>query len=120
MESVPRALHFFPRRRPKPLSRHQIVKHGPDSPDAEGKNQALYVEPRPLCEIEQARRAPVLRNEQRLREAERGGEETRFDHGRAMAWKRGVSHEPGYEESARPKKPDILLRNHCFSVASLV
>jgi len=52
-------------------SGQNIVEHGADAADAEAKNQALDVKAGALREAEQARRVPIARDKERLRQSER-------------------------------------------------
>lgn len=88
-----------------------VIKHGGNAADGEAENQALDVKTRPLREVKQARRIPILRHEERLGETERHRKNTDAPHDPPLHWKHGKENQPGRQKSARPEKPDVMLRN---------
>src|SRR5262245_38982129 len=95
----------------------QVVEDRSNAADPEAENNALDVEAAPAREVEEARRVPVVWDEERLGQAERCRHQTRPHHRLAMARKCHVRAEPREEERARPHQPDILVRHHASPIS---
>src|SRR3546814_15851081 len=90
----------------------EIVEDSADAADAEAEDEALDVEPSRLCQVEQAGRIPIFRNEKRLGETEWGGEQAYQQHRIAMLRECCKCGQPRRQERARPDQPTILFGNH--------
>ena len=78
----------------------QVVEDRSNAADRKAENNALDVEAAPAREVEEARRVPVVRDEERLSQAERRRHQTRPHHRLAMARKCHVRPEPRDKERA--------------------
>src|SRR6516164_7366470 len=112
-------MHFMAGRMPvsgrygqERAARQQVVEDRSNAADRKAENNTLDVEAAPAREIEEARRVPVVWDEERLGQTERCRHQTRPHHRLAMARKCHVRAEPWEEERARPHQPDILVRHH--------
>jgi hypothetical protein len=98
MVSVQRFPLLVRRERGGVTTRERRVEDRSDAADRERKDQAFDIETRAGGQIEQARRVPVLGNEQGLAQTEGRGEDTGPTHRAALCGKGQIEHDPRYQE----------------------